>query len=208
MAAQLLDLNYDTRFARFAIDSKSDLNNLPKIDTAGKDNLNTINNVSQGSMAYCIDGKDYVLSGSNEWIEYIVNGGGIEVLYEYETTSNKLSSFTVSNLYKYAAFIVYIRSINASAIVPSLAQKNVSSIPVALQSVTMNATPGSTNKITIKSTSVEAQIKNSSTGEGYLKIIGYQAQGLGEQVVIDSTGSPTFTLLSGLYFQRIYGILK
>ena len=210
MAAQLLDLNYDTRFARFAIDSKSDLNNLPKIDTAGKDNLNTINNVSQGSMAYCTDGKDYILSGENEWIEYIVDGGGrgVEVLYEYETSSNKLSSFTVSNLYKYAAFIVYVRSINASATVPSLVHGNTSSIPVALQSVTMNATPGSTNKITIKSTSVEAQIKNSSTGEGYLKIIGYQAQGLGEQVVIDSTGSPTFTLLSGLYFQRIYGILK
>ena len=209
MAAQLLDLNYDTHFARFTIDSESDLNNLPKIDTAGKDNLNTINNVSQGSMAYCTDGKDYILSGSNEWIEYIVNGGGIEVLYEYEINGINLSSFPITNLYKYAAFIVYVRSINASVIVPSLAQKNnSSSIPVALQSVTMNATPGSTNKITIKSTSVEAQIKNSSTGEGYLKIIGYQAQGLGEQVVIDSTGSPTFTMLSGLYFQRIYGILK
>src|SRR5574344_1324729 len=71
MAAQLLDLNYDTQFARFAIDSESDLNNLPKIDTTGKDNLNTISNVSQGSMAYCTDGKDYILSGENEWIEYI-----------------------------------------------------------------------------------------------------------------------------------------
>lgn len=207
MAAQLLDLNYDTRFARFAIDSESDLNSLPKINSSGTDSLKSVDGVSQGSMAYCVDGKDYILSGENEWIEYIVNGG-VEVLYEYETTSNKLSSFTVSNLYKYAAFIVYVRSINASATVPSLVQGNTSSIPVALQSVTMNATPGSTNQITIQSTSIEAQIKNSSTGEGYLKIIGYQAQGLGEQVVIDSTGSPTFTLLSGLYFQRIYGILK
>lgn len=211
MAAQLLDLNYDTRFARFAIDSESDLNNLPKIDTAGKDNLNTINNVSQGSMAYCTDGKDYILSGENEWIEYIIDGGGdggVEALYEYETNGVKLSSFTVSNLYKYAAFIVYVKGINASAIVPSLVSGNTSSIPVALQSITTNATPGSTNQITMQSTSIEAQIKTSSTGEGYLKIIGHQAQGLGEKVVIDSTGSPTFTILSGLYFQRIYGILK
>ena len=210
MAAQLLDLNYDTRFARFTIDSESDLNNLPKLDCSGTDSLKSVDGVSQGSMAYCIDGKDYILSGENEWIEYIVDGGGggVEVLYEYETSSNKLSSFTVSNLYKYAAFIVYVKGINASAIVPSLVSGNTSSIPVALQSITTNATPGSTNQITMQSTSIEAQIKTSSTGEGYLKIIGHQAQGLGEKVVIDSTGSPTFTILSGLYFQRIYGILK
>ena len=71
MAAQLLDLNYDTQFARFAIDSKSDLNNLPKIDSSGTNSLKSVDGVSQGSMAYCVDGKDYILSGENEWIEYI-----------------------------------------------------------------------------------------------------------------------------------------
>ena len=71
MAAQLLDLNYDTRFARFAIDSESDLNSLPKINSSGTDSLKSVDGVSQGSMAYCVDGKDYILNGENEWIEYI-----------------------------------------------------------------------------------------------------------------------------------------
>lgn len=70
MAAQLLDLNYDTRFARFAIDSKSDLNNLPKLDCSGADRLKSVDGVSQGSMAYCVDGKDYILNGENEWVTY------------------------------------------------------------------------------------------------------------------------------------------
>ena len=71
MAAQLLDLNYDTRFARFTIDLESDLNNLPKLDCSGTDSLKSVDGVSQGSMAYCVDGKDYILSGENEWSEYI-----------------------------------------------------------------------------------------------------------------------------------------
>lgn len=70
MSARLINLDYTTHFAQFSIDSESDLNSLPKINTAGTDDLNTVSGVSQGSMAYCVDGTDYILNGSNKWVKY------------------------------------------------------------------------------------------------------------------------------------------
>lgn len=116
MAAQLLDLNYDTHFARFTIDSESDLNNLPKIDTAGKDNLNTINNVSQGSMAYCTDGKDYILSGENEWIEYIPTDNSISKydkllgVFSHDFLMTNISISESNNIYYGTADLIYTQS--------------------------------------------------------------------------------------------------
>ena len=211
MAAQLLDLNYDTRFARFAIDSKSDLNNLPKIDTAGKDNLNTINNVSQGSMAYCTDGKDYILSGSNEWIEYIIDGGGggIDVLLENETNLINVTDITIQDCYKYVAFIVYIKEIETAVVVPSFTKKvRSNTISVNASSFNVVSSPVSTNQITLQSTKAILSLTDSTKGTASLYLKGSFAGCKGDKAVIATDGSTTFTSLSTLYLWRVYGILK
>lgn len=127
MAAELINLDYATRFERFSIDSESDLNSLPKINVAGKDNLSTIDCVSQGSMAYCTDGKDYILNGSNKWVRYIPVDNSISEynkvlgsfafefymtnidIYEYEGmyfgTANFLGAPTYDYIYKVADII-------------------------------------------------------------------------------------------------------
>lgn len=116
MAAQLLDLNYDTRFARFTIDSKSDLNNLPKLDCSGTDSLKSVDGVSQGSMAYCVDGKDYILSGSNEWIEYIPTDNSISKydkllgVFSHDFLMTNISIVESNNIYYGTADLIYTQS--------------------------------------------------------------------------------------------------
>lgn len=73
MACSLISRNYQTGITIFSIDSSDDLSSLPTLNRNGKYNLNTINCVSQGSLAVGTDGKDYVLSGSNQWILYMQN---------------------------------------------------------------------------------------------------------------------------------------
>lgn len=72
----LIDLNYQTRFCKFSIDSSSDLDSLPKLESPGKDSLSTIKSCAQGSRAYATNGKTYVLSGTNEWVLYLGNNTG------------------------------------------------------------------------------------------------------------------------------------
>lgn len=116
MAAQLLDLNYDTRFARFTIDSESDLNNLPKLDCSGTDSLKSVDGVSQGSMAYCVDGKDYILSGLNEWIEYIPTDNSISKydkllgVFSHDFLMTNISISESNNIYYGTADLIYAQS--------------------------------------------------------------------------------------------------
>lgn len=72
----LIDLNYQTRFCKFSIDSSSDLDSLPKLKSPGKDSLSTIRSCAQGSQAYATNGKTYVLSGTDEWVLYSGNSSG------------------------------------------------------------------------------------------------------------------------------------
>lgn len=72
----LIDMNYQTRFCKFSIDSSSDLNSLPTRESPGKDSLSTIRSCSQGSLAYATNGKTYILSGNNEWVSYSGNFSG------------------------------------------------------------------------------------------------------------------------------------
>lgn len=72
----LIDMNYQTRFCKFSIDSSSDLDALPKLKSPGKVSLSTIKSCAQGSIAYATNGKTYILSGKNEWITYSGNSSG------------------------------------------------------------------------------------------------------------------------------------
>lgn len=72
----LIDMNYQTRFCKFSIDSSSDLSSLPKLESPGKEALSTIRSCAQGSLAYATNGKTYVLSGGNEWVIYSANPSG------------------------------------------------------------------------------------------------------------------------------------
>lgn len=66
----LINMNYQTRFCKFSIDSDSDLSSLPKLESPGKESLSTIKSCAHGSLVYATNGKTYVLSGENEWILY------------------------------------------------------------------------------------------------------------------------------------------
>lgn len=70
MACNLLNMNYQTGYAIFSVDSESDVNSLPKYNTKGKGNLSTIDSVTYGSLAIGTNGTNYILSGSNEWVTY------------------------------------------------------------------------------------------------------------------------------------------
>lgn len=72
----LIDMNYQTRFCKFSIDSFSDLKLLPTRESSGKESLSTIKSCAQGSRAYATNGKTYVLSGNNEWVLYSGNSSG------------------------------------------------------------------------------------------------------------------------------------
>ena len=70
MACKLLNINHTTNYAVFSIDSKNDINILPKYNTKGKSNLWTINSVAQGSLAIGTNGTNYILNESNKWVKY------------------------------------------------------------------------------------------------------------------------------------------
>ena len=58
-------------YAEFSYDTESDVDKLPRINVAGKDNLVTVKSCSQGSIAIGTDGSMKILSGDlNEWIDY------------------------------------------------------------------------------------------------------------------------------------------
>lgn len=78
----LIDMNYQTRFCKFSIDSSSDLDSLPKLESPGKVSLSTIKSCAQGSRAYATNGKTYILSGANEWVLYSCNSSGETTPFE------------------------------------------------------------------------------------------------------------------------------
>lgn len=71
MAVAMLEYNYNTGYAEFSYDDDTDIDKLPRIDIAGKDNLATVVGCSQGSMAIGTNGDILILKGeTNEWIQY------------------------------------------------------------------------------------------------------------------------------------------
>ena len=76
MAAHELVRNYATRYCVFYIDSSSDIENLPTALTGGKGDLILSAPCSIGSLARDKDGKQYTLSGENEWVATSSSSGG------------------------------------------------------------------------------------------------------------------------------------
>lgn len=71
MAVVMLELNYTTGYAEFSYDDDSDIDKLPRINVAGKDNLATVKGCCQGSIAIGTDGSMKILAGNiNQWIDY------------------------------------------------------------------------------------------------------------------------------------------
>ena len=70
MAVVMLELNYTTGYAEFSYDDDSDIDKLPRINVAGKDNLATVKGCCQGSIAIGTNGSMKILKGTNEWIDY------------------------------------------------------------------------------------------------------------------------------------------
>ena len=71
MAVTMLEHNYTTGYSEFSYDSESDVDKLPRINIAGKDNLATVKSCCQGSIAIGTDGGMKILNGDlNEWIDY------------------------------------------------------------------------------------------------------------------------------------------
>ena len=76
MAACELKRNYATRYCLFGIDGKNDLSMLPTSTRKGSGDLIRSTTCCIGSMARASNGKVYVLTGENKWIEYIRSDGG------------------------------------------------------------------------------------------------------------------------------------
>ena len=76
MAAHELVRNYATRYCVFYIDGQSDIESLPTSLTGGKGDLTLSAPCSIGSMARDKDGKQYTLSGNNEWVPTPSSSGG------------------------------------------------------------------------------------------------------------------------------------
>lgn len=72
MAVIMLERNYGTGYSEFSYDSwAEDGDKLPRINVAGKDNLENVKSCCQGSLAIGTDGTMKILSGKlNTWIDY------------------------------------------------------------------------------------------------------------------------------------------
>ena len=80
---RLLGVNRETNYRLFAIDSADDLSSLPTSKITGKDALgNKLECCGQGSIARCIDGTTYMLSGEDVWTKYSGGGGGGDTDFE------------------------------------------------------------------------------------------------------------------------------
>lgn len=75
MAAKELRRNHITRHCLFAIDDASDIDMLPTSVRNGSENLIQSATCCIGSKAVAVDGKTYMLNGSDEWVEYKRSGG-------------------------------------------------------------------------------------------------------------------------------------
>jgi len=70
MHASELKRNMTTRYCVFAIDDVSYLEMLPTTTRVGSGDLNRSAKCCSGSIARCLDGTTYMLSGSDQWVEY------------------------------------------------------------------------------------------------------------------------------------------
>lgn len=71
MAVSLLEKNHDTMYCTFSYDNWDiDKNDMPTLNTPGKNALSTIKSCSQGSIAIGTDGGLKILTGDNEWVDY------------------------------------------------------------------------------------------------------------------------------------------
>lgn len=76
MHATELTRNYTTRYCLFAIDSAEYLDMLPTTTEVGSGDLIDSTTCCAGSMARCVDGTRYTLTGDDEWVKYTGGGGG------------------------------------------------------------------------------------------------------------------------------------
>lgn len=76
MAAWELKRDYATRYCLFGIDDDNDLDMLPTSIRCGSGDLILSTTCAVGSIARASDGKSYILTGENKWIEYKCSGGG------------------------------------------------------------------------------------------------------------------------------------
>lgn len=76
MAAWELKRDHATRYCLFGIDGAGDLDMLPTSARCGSEDLILSTTCAIGSMARASDGKSYILTGENKWIEYKRSGGG------------------------------------------------------------------------------------------------------------------------------------
>lgn len=70
MARCLIMRNSETNYCVFAIDSASDLSLLPTAIATGQGTEGELPKCSQCSIARGSDGTDYILDGTNTWVEY------------------------------------------------------------------------------------------------------------------------------------------
>lgn len=75
MAAQELRRNCNTRYCIFYIDDKSDTQYLPTSKKSGSGDCELSTPCRAGSLARDKTGKQYVLNGSDEWVELPTSSG-------------------------------------------------------------------------------------------------------------------------------------
>lgn len=78
---------YDTNVYHFAVDTSSEIDLLPKVNTCGKGMLNTIRSCAIGSRAIVTETSDrYILNGEqNKWIKISSSSGGGGEDYDFAT---------------------------------------------------------------------------------------------------------------------------
>lgn len=76
MHATELKRDNTTRYCLFAIDSEAYIDMLPTTAKVGTGELIWSTTCCAGSMARCLDGTMYMLSGEDVWTKYTGSGGG------------------------------------------------------------------------------------------------------------------------------------
>ena len=83
----LISMDYQTRVAKFSVDTEDELNDLPRIGIKGKSPLDMIGSCNMGSLAIVTETSEkFILSGDkNKWVKaYSPSGGGGELPEDYE----------------------------------------------------------------------------------------------------------------------------
>ena len=75
MAAKEIRRDHITRYSLFAIDDANDIDMLPTSVHVGSGDLKWSTTCCIGSKAMAVNGKIYMLNGSDQWVEYNRSGG-------------------------------------------------------------------------------------------------------------------------------------